>query len=127
MSKTEQHEPTWNRLYEVASAQEGLFTTQQAEEAGYSSQLLDYHIRAKRVVRVRRGIYRLVHFPAGQHEELVVAPEKLAGCCIHSDNAFFHKLYILPAPRGLDDPRVTVSDVWHIVVGVQVNTFVLVV
>jgi hypothetical protein len=22
---------------------------------------------------VRRGIYRLVHFPAGQHEELVVA------------------------------------------------------
>ncbi|MCP4602730.1 MAG: hypothetical protein GY847_19815 [Proteobacteria bacterium] len=73
MSKTEQHEPNWDSLYEVASTQEGLFTTQQAEEAGYSSQLLDYHIRAKRVVRVRRGIYRLVHFPAGEHEELVVA------------------------------------------------------
>jgi predicted transcriptional regulator of viral defense system len=73
MGKTEQNGSNWDRLYEIASAQEGLFTTQQAGEAGYSSQLIDYHIRAKRVVRVRRGIYRLVHFPAGEHEEFVVA------------------------------------------------------
>jgi predicted transcriptional regulator of viral defense system len=63
--------PDWDRLFETASAQEGYFTTQQAAEAGYSSQLLLKHIRAGRVVRVRRGIYRLVHFPAGEHEELV--------------------------------------------------------
>ncbi len=73
MDRTEQHEPDWDHLYEIASAQEGIFTTSQATEAGYSSQLLDYHIRAKRVVRIRRGIYRLVHFPTGEHEELVVA------------------------------------------------------
>jgi predicted transcriptional regulator of viral defense system len=64
--------PTWNRLYEVASGQEGHFTTQQAAEAGYSPQLLRKHIEAGRIVRVRRGIYRLVHFPAGEHEDLVV-------------------------------------------------------
>ncbi|HEY1554017.1 MAG TPA: type IV toxin-antitoxin system AbiEi family antitoxin domain-containing protein [Kofleriaceae bacterium] len=64
--------PTWNRLYEVASGQEGHFTTQQAAEAGYSPQLLRKHIQAGRMVRVRRGIYRLVHFPAGEHEDLVV-------------------------------------------------------
>jgi predicted transcriptional regulator of viral defense system len=64
--------PTWNRLYEAASAQEGNFTTQQASDAGYSPQLLRKHIQAGRVVRVRRGIYRLVHFPAGEHEDLVV-------------------------------------------------------
>ena len=64
--------PTWNRLYEVASAQEGHFTTPQAADAGYSPQLLRKHIQAGRVVRVRRGIYRLVHFPAGEHEDLVV-------------------------------------------------------
>ena len=63
--------PEWDRLYELAAAQEGLFTTQQAAEAGYSPQLLVHHIRGGRMLRVRRGIYRLVHFPAGEHEELV--------------------------------------------------------
>lgn len=63
--------PDWNRLYETAVAQEGLFTTAQAAEAGYYPQLLVKHLRNERVVRVRRGIYRLVHFPAGEHEDLV--------------------------------------------------------
>ena len=65
--------PDWDRLYEVAAAQEGLFTTQQAAEAGYSLQLLIHHLSSGRVVRVQRGIYRVVHFPAGEHEELVRA------------------------------------------------------
>ncbi len=64
--------PSWTRLYEVASGQEGHFTTQQADEAGYSPQLLRKHIQARRIDRVRRGIYRLVHFPSGEHEDLVV-------------------------------------------------------
>ena len=65
--------PDWDRLFETAAGQEGLFTTQQAAEAGYSPQLLVHHVRTGRVVRVHRGIYRLVHFPAGEHEELVTA------------------------------------------------------
>lgn len=65
--------PNWDRLYEIAGAQEGLFTTQQAAEAGYSPQLLVHHLSSGRALRVRRGIYRLVHFPAGEHEELVSA------------------------------------------------------
>lgn len=65
--------PDWDLLFETASAQEGYFTTLQAAKAGYSSQLLLKHIRAGRVARTRRGIYRLVHFPAGEHEELVTA------------------------------------------------------
>ncbi len=63
--------PDWDRLFEVASAQEGLFTSKQAAEAGYSAQLLVHHVHAGRVVRVRHGIYRLVHFPAGDHEDLL--------------------------------------------------------
>jgi predicted transcriptional regulator of viral defense system len=62
--------PSWDELYEVAAAQDGLFTTQQAAEAGYSPQLLAHHLGAGRVLRVRRGVYRLVHFPAGDHEDL---------------------------------------------------------
>lgn len=63
--------PDWDRLFETAAAQAGYFTTRQAADAGYSSQLLLKHIRAGRIMRVRRSIYRLVHFPAGDHEELV--------------------------------------------------------
>jgi predicted transcriptional regulator of viral defense system len=54
----------------MAAAQEGLFTTQQAAEAGYSPQLIAHHLGAGRMTRVRRGVYRLVHFPAGDHEDL---------------------------------------------------------
>lgn len=61
---------SWDRLYEVAAAQDGLFTTRQAASAGYSPQLITKYLRSGRVQRVRRGIYRLVHFPAAEHEDL---------------------------------------------------------
>lgn len=73
MAELASDRPDWNRLYEIAAAQEGHFTTKQAAEAGYSPQLLIHHVHAGRVVRLRRGVYRLVHFPAGEHEDLVVA------------------------------------------------------
>lgn len=63
--------PDWDSLFEVAQSQAGYFTTRQAARAGYSPQLLVY-LGDKKVVRVRRGIYRLMHFPASDHEDLVV-------------------------------------------------------
>lgn len=63
--------PDWNALFAVAQGQAGYFTTRQGAAAGYSSQLLAY-LGAKKVVRLRRGIYRLVHFPVSDHEDLVV-------------------------------------------------------
>ncbi len=63
--------PNWDGLFETASTQEGYFTTAQADAAGYSPQLLAKYLQNGRVVRARRGIYRLVHFPPGEHEELV--------------------------------------------------------
>lgn len=64
--------PSWDDLYDVASAQEGHFTTAQAAEAGFSPQLLAKYLRSGRITRIRHGIYRIVHFPAGEHENLVV-------------------------------------------------------
>ena len=64
--------PSWTRLYETAAAPEGYFTTSQAAEAGYSPQLLAKHLHSGRITRVRRSVYRLVHFPAGDHEDLMV-------------------------------------------------------
>ena len=71
MDEVSASRPDWNRLFETAVAQEGLFTTKQAAEAGYSPQLLVHYVHTRKAVRVRRGVYRLVHFPAGEHEELV--------------------------------------------------------
>lgn len=62
--------PNWDRLFEFAVGQEGQFTTKQAAEAGYSPQLLIKYLKNGRVTRVRRGVYRMVHFPAGEHEDL---------------------------------------------------------
>lgn len=63
--------PDWDALFGVAEAQAGYFTTKQAASAGYSPQLLAYY-RDKKVEPVRRGLYRLVHFPTSENEDLVV-------------------------------------------------------
>ncbi|MFM7202184.1 MAG: type IV toxin-antitoxin system AbiEi family antitoxin domain-containing protein [Myxococcota bacterium] len=65
--------PDWNRLFSIALEQEGYFTTAQAADAGFGPQLLHHHLDAGRFQRPVRGVYRLVHFPPGDHEELVIA------------------------------------------------------
>ncbi len=99
--------PSWDRLFETAGAQEGYFTTRQAAEAGYSSQLLLKHLRAGRVARMQRGIYRLVHFPAGEHEDLVTAWlwSERAGVLSHQTALALHGLSdVLPAQVHLTLP-----------------------
>lgn len=66
-------QPDWDQLFTTAAAQEGFFTTQQAADAGYSAQLLVHHLKGGSVARVRRGIYRIKHYPTGEQEELVIA------------------------------------------------------
>ena len=73
MNSDHAQEPTWQALYDIAAAQEGLFTTKQAAAAGYSPPLLAHYQKTGRIARRRRGIYRLVHFPSGEQEELVTA------------------------------------------------------
>ena len=99
--------PSWNRLYEIASAQQGYFSTQQAAGAGYSSQLLGKHLRSGRVMRARRGVYRLVHFPPGDHEELVTLWlwSEQAGVFSHQTALALHELSdVLPARVHLTLP-----------------------
>ena len=62
--------PDWDRLFEAAVGQDGQFTTKQAADAGYYPQLLLKYLKNGRITRVRRGVYRIVHFPAGEHEDL---------------------------------------------------------
>jgi predicted transcriptional regulator of viral defense system len=64
--------PDWDSLFEVAQGQDGYFTTAQAAQAGYSRPLLHKHLAGGKIVRARRGVYRIVHFPASDREDLVV-------------------------------------------------------
>jgi predicted transcriptional regulator of viral defense system len=108
MDEAPTRRPSWDRLYETAAAQEGFFTTSQAAEAGYSPQLLVHHVQTNKAVRVRRGIYRLVHFPAGEHEELVAAWlwSDLAGVVSHQSALALHGLSdVLPAKIHLTVPE----------------------
>lgn len=100
--------PDWARLFEVAAGQSGYFTTKQGAEAGYSTHLLRKHIHAGRVARAQRGIYRLVHFPASEHEELVTAWlwSEQAGVISHQTALSLHGLSdVLPAHVHLTLPE----------------------
>ena len=99
--------PRWSHLYETAAAQEGHFTTAQAAEAGYSPQLLAKYLRNGRIVRVRRAVYRLVHFPPSDHEDLVVVWlwSDRAGVFSHETALALHQLSdALPAKAHLTLP-----------------------
>ncbi len=61
-----------DRLFEVASAQQGYFTTAQAIASGYPRPNHNYHVRAATWQRERRGIYRLARFPPSPDGQYVL-------------------------------------------------------
>jgi predicted transcriptional regulator of viral defense system len=100
--------PDWDRLFATAASQSGFVTTKQAAEAGYSTHLLRKHVHAGRVTRPQRGIYRLVHFPVVEHEELVTAWlwSEQAGVVSHQTALSLHGLSdVLPAQVHLTLPE----------------------
>jgi predicted transcriptional regulator of viral defense system len=116
--------PDWDRLFEFAVGQEGHFTTKQAALAGYSPQLLLKYLKNGRVVRVRRGVYRIVHFPAGEHEDLATLwlwSEK-AAVFSHETALMLHNLSdALPHKVNLTLPQGWATRRLRIPSGVQVH------
>jgi predicted transcriptional regulator of viral defense system len=107
MARVRPKTPSWDHLFDLAAGQDGLFSTAQAAEAGYSPQLLQKHLRAGRVRRVRRGVYRLVHFPPGEHEDLAAVWlwSDRAGVFSHETALSLHGLSdVLPARVHLTVP-----------------------
>jgi predicted transcriptional regulator of viral defense system len=100
--------PDWDALYGVSEAQAGHFTTVQAASAGYSPQLLHKYLATGRVSRVRRGVYRVTHFPAVEHEDLVVLWlwAEQAGVFSHQSALALHDLSdVLPAKAHMTLPK----------------------
>jgi predicted transcriptional regulator of viral defense system len=106
-ASTYRRSPDWDALFGVAQAQSGYFTTAQAAAAGYSPQLLRKYLGNGRVVRVRRSIHRLVHFPASEHEDLVVLWlwAEQAGAFSHETALALHDLSdVLPSKVHMTIP-----------------------
>jgi len=86
--------PKFSDLYSVAAPQGGYFTTRDAASAGYSPQALRKHLLAGRISRAMHGIYRLVHYPPGEQEQLAVLHlwARGAGVFSHETALFAHGL-----------------------------------
>lgn len=60
------------RLYAVAQAQQGYFTTKQALAAGYVFRTHHYHVGTGAWIREHRSLYRLARFPASPEGQYVL-------------------------------------------------------
>lgn len=70
MSTTPANQALFEALFEIADDQAGYFTTRQAIAAGLSYRQLSYYTATGRIERVRKGVYRLRHYPSSSHEDL---------------------------------------------------------
>lgn len=97
-------------LYRQAEAQAGYFTAQQAVNAGMDRSTLRHHARpGGRYERVRRGLYRLRHFPSSPHEHVMAAwlPLRDAEAVVSHESALeLHELSdVIPDAVHLSLPR----------------------
>lgn len=97
------------RLFELASGQGGYFTSAQAKSLGYSHQAQAHHVGAGNWWRVDRGLFRLVEWVPGTHDELarwtlwsrgraVVSHESAMG--VHGIGEFESRHVQLTVPPG---------------------------
>lgn len=101
-------QPDPDRLFSVAEAQTGYFTTVQAQGAGYSRGLVAHHAKSGSFERVRSGVYRLTRFPGSPREDLYIAwLEAGPRAVVSHDSAL--ELYqlsdLLPSETHLTLPR----------------------
>lgn len=93
------HKDSLARLYEIAEAQQGFFTTKQAKASGFAENTHPYHVRAGNWIREHRGIYHLALFPQTDHPDLVLwslwsqnRNEEIEGVYSHQTALRLHEL-----------------------------------
>jgi len=62
----------YKNLYQIASEQNGYFTTKQAISSGYGTNSHPYHVKTGNWIREHRGIYRLANYPLGDRPDLML-------------------------------------------------------
>src|SRR5689334_5672516 len=61
-----------NVLFAIADAQQGYFTSRQAEQCGYYRAHFNRYLISGEWLRVQRGIYRLARYPVTERPELAL-------------------------------------------------------
>lgn len=62
-----------DEMWDIATAQHGYVTAQQATEAGIGKQALQMLIHRGTLERAAHGVYRFPNYPAGEHDQLALA------------------------------------------------------
>lgn len=104
----------WAAMYEAldnlgdkASPSDGYFTRADARADGASDTIFDALLSENKIEPVASGVYRLVHFPRSDHEELVTLwlQTDRKGVVSHDSALLLHELSdILPARRHITVP-----------------------
>ena len=101
--------PDFQALYDkYVTLQQGLFTSQQAQDAGYSRQSQSYHVKTGAWERFGRAIFRLKHYPRPDNLQLIVAylwatdKSGRAEAVISHDSALHHYDLSTAWPEGVD-------------------------
>jgi len=108
MSTTPANQALFEALFEIADDQAGYFTARQATAAGLSHRQLSYYADTGRIERVRRGVYRLRHYPASPHEDLFLWSLSLGQYAVLSHEtalALYDLSDILPSQIHASVPR----------------------
>lgn len=77
-------------LYRLAESQAGYFTARQAVDSSMDRSTLRHHARpGGRYERIKRGLFRLRHFPSSPHEHVMAAwlPLRDAGAVVSHESA----------------------------------------
>lgn len=116
--------PRWPDLLRTAVGQAGYFTTADAAACGFSPELLIHHVAAGRLERARRGVYRVVHLPPADDEDLVVhwLWSARRGVFSHRTALALHQLSdLLPAQVDLCLPAADVRRRLRVPVGLRLH------
>lgn len=62
-----------DELWDIATAQHGFVTAQQATEAGVGKQALQMLVHRGTLDRAAHGVYRFPNYPVGEHDQLALA------------------------------------------------------
>ena len=62
-----------DELWEIASAQHGFVTAQQATDAGISKQALQMLVHRGTLERAAHGVYRFPQYPVGEYDQFMLA------------------------------------------------------
>jgi hypothetical protein len=100
-------EARWDRLTQIAIRQDGYVTLSQVRRTGYTDEIFLAMIPRGKVERVASDVFRLVHFPRSDHEELIVLwlQTDRKGVISHDTALLLHELSdILPRRRHITVP-----------------------